>query len=50
MPKRLISAALLLLAAMAVPAMWWTVGLAGHALAVLIVALVGHYEKQQGPA
>ena len=36
--------------AMVVPAMWWTVGLAGHALAVLIVALVGHYEKQQGPA
>lgn len=35
---------------MAVPAMWWTVGLAGHALAVMIVALTGHYERQRGPA
>lgn len=35
---------------MAVPAMWWTVGLAGHALAVMIVALAGHYERQRGPA
>lgn len=31
---------------MAVPAMWWTVGLGGHALTVAIVRLVVHYERE----
>lgn len=30
------------------PAIWWTVGLAGHGLAVVIVQLAQHYEQQFG--
>lgn len=31
---------------MSVPAIWWTVGLAGHALTVVIVHLATHYERE----
>lgn len=36
--------------AMTVPALWWTVGLAGHGLAVVLVALVGSYQRRMGRA
>ena len=34
---------------MAVPAMWWTVGLASHALTVMIVTLVSRYQNEMQP-
>lgn len=37
-------------AVMLAPAIWWTVGLAGHALAVVIVELVTRHERQFGPS
>ncbi|MCI4645593.1 MAG: helix-turn-helix domain-containing protein [Hyphomonadaceae bacterium] len=32
------------------PAIWWTVGLAGHAVTVVIVELVVYHERKYGPA
>lgn len=31
---------------MAIPAIWWTVGLAGHGLAVVLVELVTYFKRQ----
>lgn len=33
--------------AMLVPAVWWTVGVSGHALTVVIVSLAAHYETTE---
>ena len=33
--------------AMLVPAVWWTVGVAAHALTVIIVSLTAHYEATE---
>lgn len=35
--------------AMLQPTIWWTVGVAGHALAVVIVELARHYDQQINP-
>lgn len=32
---------------MLIPAAWWTVGLAGHALAVVIVMIATHFDQRQ---
>lgn len=32
---------------MLVPAVWWTVGVAAHALTVIIVSLTAHYEATE---